>query len=423
MHEALLQYIWKNQLISQNIYKACTGESVEIVHPGKQNSDGGPDFTEARIKLNNTLWVGNIEIHVRSSEWHEHHHQNNPAYNNVILHVVYENDKPCFNASGRRIPSISLQIEPRIHENYTALIQNNSVIRCSNVLPGVDKQLIYFWLNTLSVERLEEKTHAITSLYRATKNSWEEAFYIHLARSFGLKVNTLPFELLAKSLPLSVVAKHADNLLQLEALFFGQSGLLPTNSTDEYTAGLTAEYNFLRKKYLLTPIAPELWKFLRMRPGNFPSLRIAQFTALIHRSTKLFSRSMHASTLDELLDLFDCRVSEYWKNRYNFSQTVQKGATGQLGKSSRILLILNTVIPFMFAFGSHTNNDTCRETAVCLLEEIPAESNRKVNDWKKLGIACRHAADSQALLQLTNCYCEPVNCLKCSIGHQFITNN
>jgi hypothetical protein len=421
MHETLLHYIWKNSLHSQREYLACTGERIEILDPGKHNSDGGPDFTDARIRINDTTWAGNVEIHVRSSEWEIHKHHVDAAYNNVILHAVYENDRPCFTATGRRIPGISLQIGASLEHNYAELINNRNLIRCREKLHRVDSQLISLWMSTLSIERLQAKIQGINDILKSVNNNWEEAFYIHLARSFGLKINALPFELLAKSTPLKIISKHCRNLEQTEALLFGQAGLLDVPGTDEYTRTLQKEYLYLQKIYQLNSIPPGIWKFLRLRPANFPTLRIAQFASLIYHAKWLFSVTMMADSICKLISLYACSASNYWKSHHTFGKRTSKEISGTPGKNTRLLLIVNTVIPFMFAFGQYKCDESLKNKALQLLEETPAETNRIIKKWAEAGIVCRHAADSQALLHLSTSYCETGDCLKCRIGNQILT--
>lgn len=417
MQEALLHYIWKNSLYEKNEYIADNGEKITIVEPGLPNSDGGPDFLNAKIKINETLWAGNVEIHKNSSEWLQHKHQHNAAYDNVILHAVLKNDKECNNSKGRRIPCIQITYNRKIEQRYNHLIADDTLIPCHKSLPGLDTSIISFWFSALAVERLSAKTESVHKLLKLTKNDWEETYYIHLARSFGLKINQLPFELLVKATPFKIAAKHSRNLFELEALFFGQAGFLKKPLyNDAYHASLHKEYLFLQKKYSLRNIEPHLWKYLRLRPSNFPTIRIAQFCSLIHKSKRLFSITMESDSIEQLFETYQCSVSDYWKNHYKFGKKAEH-KNKSLGLQTRMSLIINTIVPFMFIYGEHKNIQQLKEKAVYLLETIPPEVNNITKRWSGYNIRCRHAGDSQALVQLSNEYCSKKQCLHCQIGN------
>lgn len=416
MQEALLQYIWKNSLFQQDRCITDTGEVVTILDTGMHNSDGGPDFTNARIEINGTIWAGNVEVHVNASDWYAHKHHTDRAYNNVILHAVARTDKECLNAAGRQVPCLNLQYDKRIERKYRKLITNPTSIHCCNDLHKLDRTLISFWLSALAIERLQSKTSAVKELLSSTKNNWEEAFYIYTAHSFGLKINTLPFELIAKSISIKILSLHSNNLAQLEALFFGQAGFLEGDASDEYQESLKKEYNYLKAKYRLKPIENHLWKFLRLRPTNFPTIRIAQFCSLIYRSKHLFSRTIECYTPEQLISLYHCGVSEYWKNHYTFGNP-SKSTEKVIGKETINTLIINTIIPFMFIYGGQKNDAALCEKAVRLLELLPSEINRLTRTWTEHGIHPRNAAESQALIQLSTGYCEIKRCIECQIGH------
>ena len=421
MQETLLHYIWKNSLFDNKEYSADTGEKISIVDTGIHNTDSGPDFTNAKVKINGTLWAGNIEIHKNSSEWTRHMHHQNEAYNNVILHVSLQNDRECINSRGRIIPSIQIHFDPEIEYMYNRLIADHSMIPCHSSLTLLNSSLVCLWLSTLTIERLSAKTAAICNLLKLTKNNWEETFYINLAKSFGLKINALPFELTAKATPIKVVSKHSHNLFELEALLFGQAGLLEDKPLDDYHTLLIGEYRYLQKKYSLKGIESHLWKYLRLRPSNFPTIRIAQFCALIHKSNRLFSITMECGSIEELLETYTCSVSEYWKNHYKFGKEA-KHMDKTLGLHAKLSLIINTIIPFMFIYGEHKNLEQLKEKALHLLESIPPESNKIIKKWSEYQVKCRHAGDSQALLQLSNEYCSSKRCLDCQIGNLVLRN-
>lgn len=415
MQEALLQYIWKHSLFKKETYKADTGESIAIQHIGVHNTDGGPDFSNAKILIDDTVWAGNVEIHIKTSDWIKHGHHKNAAYNNVILHVSNTVDSECVSSKGRRIPSIELHYNKSIEKKYLNLINEEKTIACHNSLQNLDTSLISFWLSALSVERLLDKTENIKDLLAYTSNHWEEAFYIHLARSFGLKVNSVPMELLAKSTPLKILAKHSTNLFQLEALIFGQAGFLSDDPKDEYQSKLKKEYQHLKSKYQLNNIDVHLWKFLRLHPANFPTIRLTELCSLINKSKSLLSKTYDCENITELQDLFRGEVSEYWKDHYVFGKET-KTKNKSLGISSINGFIINTVIPFMFIYAQLKNIDSLKEKSLSFLEQLPAETNHIIEGWKELGIIARNAAESQALLQLTSKYCTTKRCLDCQIG-------
>jgi hypothetical protein len=416
MQEALLHYIWKNALLEQKEYLADTGERIRIIHFGFHNTDAGPDFTEAKIGIEGTLWAGNVEIHTDASDWYRHRHQENPAYNNVILHVVMNGDTKCHTESGRTVPTISLQPDPFLDKKYRSLMESEKKIPCTEELKFLDHSLIRFWLSALAIERLSSRTQAIRSLLRSTNNNWEEAFYIQLARSIGLNINSLPFEMLARSIPIKILQKTQGNITCAEALFFGQAGFLDSDLSDNYFLVLKKEYEYLRKKHALVPMEKHLWKFLRSRPLNFPTIRIAQLAGLLNSKEHLFSQIMEIRELPALKDFLSCTVSPYWNNHYIFG--TESYCTGkELGSNTKLSIIINTVVPFLYVFGEIKNSNILKDRALEWLEQIPSEKNQVLKNWSVAGIKARHAADSQALLELYHQYCVPKKCLDCQLGH------
>lgn len=419
MSEEFLQYIWKYSLFSQNNYIADTGERIKILHVGEHNLAAGPDFTNAKIQIGDTLWAGNCEIHLASSDWIKHNHNIDNAYNNVILHVVIKNDSETSTSNGRIIPTIEISWDKSFEENYKRLLNSHRWVSCENYIDKVDKLYIIQWLTNLAIERLEKRSEEIISYLNKSNNNWEEGFYYFLSRSFGFKVNAVPFEMLARSLPLKILAKHKDNLHQIESLLFGQSGLI-NDTTDGYSRNLFTEYNFLQKKYFLKPVEPHLWKFMRLRPYNFPTIRIAQFAALINNSSHLFSKILEAENINTLENLFKATASAYWDNHYNFGhQSVNKIKI--LAPGSIHLLLVNTVIPFIFVYGKMKKLPDYKDKAVSFLENLKPEKNNVINKWRELGLIPLNAFETQALLQLKNEYCQIRKCLSCSIGNRLIT--
>jgi len=419
MKEEFLHYIWKYRLFNNNSLIADTGDKIEVLNQGTHNFDAGPDFFNAKIKINNTVWAGNVEVHINSSDWFKHHHQNNKAYDNIILQVVYKNDKQVHRENGEIIPTIELQFDKKLWKKYDSLIGNQSWIACQSDIEAVDSFIIQNWIDKLAIERLGNKSLRIKELLMQNNNSWESAFYQHLAANFGFKLNAMPFELLAKSLPLNYLAKHKNDLSQIEALLFGQAGFLNEPEGDEYYINLRKEYLYLSRKFDLKPMENHLWKFLRSRPGNFPTVRIAQFASLIHKSSALFSKIIETKKIEDLNQLFSAVPSAYWKNHFIFNKESVKKEKN-LGKFAADILLINTVVPFLFVYGKAKGIYEIQDRAVELLENIKAENNSIVSQWNKIGIKSLNAYQSQALIQLKNVYCNAKRCLHCPIGNKII---
>ncbi|MBI9055722.1 MAG: DUF2851 family protein [Bacteroidales bacterium] len=419
MKEDFLHYIWKYKLYREDKLLTQDNESIEIINSGVHNFDSGPDFFNAKVKIGETVWAGNIEIHVKSSDWNLHKHNKDKAYDNVILQVVFNHDKDITRTNGQVIPTVEIKFNNDLLNNYQSLLEKNSWIACENDLPLVDPFIVMSWMEKLTVERLEQKSTRISESLIALSNSWETAFYIQLARNFGFKLNSDPFEMLAKSLSLNILAKHKDNLFQIEALLFGQAGFLEEETGDEYYKNLRKEYNYLQKKFQLKPIEKHLWKFLRSRPGNFPTIRIAQFASLIYNSRSLFSKIIEINNLDEFYTLFKVKPSEYWDEHYQFNKdSVVKSKA--LGKSAIDVVLINSIVPFLFVFGKSKGNYMYQERALNLLESIKPEKNSIINSWNDLNIKSKSAFDTQALIQLKNKYCNQKKCLNCQIGNAII---
>jgi len=419
MKEDVLHYVWRTRRFEfQNLF-TTEGESVEILAPGVHNTHAGPDFFDARVRIGDTLWAGNVEMHLFASEWEAHRHGEDRAYDNVVLHVVWEEDQPVLRQNGERIPCIELKkrIPAVTIKTYRELLHNEHWIPCQHHfhrVPDITRQL---WLDRLMVERLEAKTAFISENLERNRQHWEETFYQVLARNFGLKVNAEPFEALARSLPLSLLSKHKNSLLQLEALLFGQAGLLEGAFEDDYPQRLQKEYVFLQHKYGLQPIAESAWKFLRMRPANFPSLRIAQFATLIHQSAHLFSKILVAQNVEEIENMFEVRLSNYWQTHYVFGKASAK-RNKTLGQTAIHLLVINTIAPFLFVYGKQKAEPALCDRALRLLESVPPESNSIIDNWQRLGMEPVSAGQTQALLQLKNEYCDKKQCMRCAVGSE-----
>jgi hypothetical protein len=419
--EEFLQYIWENRLFIFDNLKTKKGETLEIITVGKRNTDSGPDFFNAKIKIDDTIWVGNIEIHKKASDWNVHNHRVDKAYDNVILHVVEIPDQAIFRSNDEEIPVFELKYPEFFKRNYQNLLDAKTWIACENQFYKIDPIILQLGFNRLMIERLGNKTDDILIRLQQNNNDWNTTFYQILARMFGFKVNAIPFEILAKSLPLEVLAKHKSSLFQIEALLFGNSGLLNNQLLgDDYFINLRNEYSFLYKKYQLKGIESHLWKFMRLRPGNFPTVRISQFAALIYRSHGLFSKILEVEDLGELKKLFKVEASEYWNEHYNFNKKSTRNSVKELGETSVDMLIINVVIPFLFVYGEKQNKEYLKNRALEFLEQLPPEVNSIIEKWGKLGVNSRSAFESQALLQLKNKYCDQKKCLNCQIGVKLV---
>jgi len=415
-NEHFLQYVWKLQQFKRQ--DSNPDIDLEIIHPGFQNKHSGPDFFNAKVKINDTIWAGNVEIHSHSSEWYKHGHHKDSAYNNTILHVVEKHDKTIYNSSGREIPTIEISANKHLTENFTKLQESPSEIACYSDIKTISPFEIRLCVEKMRIERLESRTELITDILNRSKNNWQTTFYILIARSFGMGINSEPFQLLAENLPLNLFAKHKDSLFQIETLLFGQAGML-TDATDEYHQLMCKEYRFLKKKYSLTAIEPSSWKFAKTHPSNFPTLRIAQFAYLLHKSQSLFSKIIELEKLDEIRSLFSVSMSEYWHTHHRFG-SVSKRKHKKAGKTTIDKILINAVIPIMFVYGRKKNEEEFQTRAIKLLEQIEVEHNFIINSWEAIGFNAENAADSQGLIHLYKNYCQPRLCLNCCIGNKIV---
>ena len=417
MKEDLLHFVWRTKRFDLSDLKTTEGEEIQIQSFGEHNTHAGPDFFNAKIKIGETLWAGNVEMHLKSSDWNKHNHSEDRAYDNVILHVVLEEDEPIFRESGERIPALELKkrISEKLSKTYLKLLHNEYWIPCQHHFFEVSEMKRNIWLDRLLVERLESKTDIIHQRLEQNKQHWEETFYQFLARNFGVKVNNDAFEQLARATPLIHLSKHKNDLFQIEAMLFGQAGMLEENFKDDYPNRLKKEYHFLKKKYKLEPIDKVNWKFMRLRPANFPTIRIAQFAQLIFQSAHLFSKILEAENVEALEKLFQIEPSDYWKTHYTFDNESEEKPK-KLGKTAIHLFIINTIAPFLFVYGRQKAETAFQDKALALLESLKPEKNSIIDGWKNLGVKPESAAQTQALLQLKNEYCNQKRCLECSVG-------
>ncbi|MFD0941725.1 DUF2851 family protein [Pedobacter boryungensis] len=416
--EEFLHFIWQFRLYgSQKLY-TTDGDNIEIIQQGILNKNAGPDFNNVKLKIKDTTWVGNVEIHIKSSDWLAHKHYLDSAYENVILHVVYEDDIPVYRKDGTLLPVLLLKglFPSNLLNNYEQLITSAYNFPCEKQIHEVDEFQINGFLSRVLVERLEQKSTEVKEKLNVLKGDWDETFYHFMAKNFGFKLNAIPMEMLAQSLPQYLFAKHKDNPLQIEALIFGQAGFLNQSFEDEYPEQLKREYQFLQKKYNLQPIDISLWKFMRTRPQNFPTLRLAQFAALIVNSNHLFSKILLIKNHKDLERIFEnLPVHPFWKTHYHFNKSTEDVSV-QLGKKSIHNIFINTLSLFLFTYGKVMDQYRLINRAFALLENLSAENNVIIQQYIAAGVNIMNAFNSQAILQLKKTYCNEKKCLNCVIG-------
>ncbi len=418
MTERLLQYIWQSQYLSKGGIRTTGGESVLVLFPGVFNKNQGPDFTDAQIKIDTTIWVGTVELHLKTSDWIKHRHQNDPNYHSVILHVVWEDD-----GSKNNIPVVELKdrVSKILLQRYDDLMNSTSFIPCEKSIQNIGPEIWKCWKQQLVRERLMRRTQTIESYLRQCNYHWEETFWWILARNFGMKVNADAFESMARSLPVTLLARHKSHIHQLEGLLLGQAGLIVNQPKDDYAQLLRRDYDFHRIKYQLVkaPIRPQ---FLRMRPGNFPTLRLAQLAMLIHVSAHLFSVVKETASAKEIKSLFSVSASDYWDFHYRFDE-ISRARKKKLGKGMIDHIMINSLAPVVFAYGHYHDEELYMNKSIGWLQETTAERNTITLGFLKLGIANKNSFDSQALTELKNEYCNKKKCLDCSIGKALVSGN
>jgi hypothetical protein len=418
--ETLLHYVWKHKLYAPDSFQTIEGFALEIIDPGIYNTHAGPDFFNAKIKLDNRIWVGNVEIHTCSSDWYKHKHDENKAYNSVILHAVeIMDEKDVRDESGRLVPQWILKIPHHILENYNYFLSKDCSILCLEKIHEIPEIYLSDWKTALLTERMERKTNTALQLLQDYNNDWNEVFYITLARNFGFGVNNDAFERLAKSLPLKYILKHSHSTEQVEALFLGQAGLLEAEIPDDYYLLLRQEYQFLSKKYSLQKLESHIFKSLRIRPGNFPHIKTVQLAGFMRKEQSLFSKILEIDDIKDYRPLFFSNVSEYWEKHYHFEKESVKKKKN-LSLSAIDILLINTVVPILFAYGKKKDRAFFMEKAFELLESLKPENNFIINAFTKAGLSVSHAGDSQALIQLKREYCEQKKCVFCRIGHKLL---
>ncbi len=404
--ERLLHYVWKHKILPLKPLTTVEGQTVEVIDPGLHNHDQGPDFFNAKIRLDGTVWAGNVEVHLRSSDWYRHGHESDAAYNSVILHVVGEVDAEVVTQEGKTLPQVRLDIPEHIRRSYEELCRTEDYPRCHRIISSIPSIKVRPWMDALLVERLKERSEKVAERAERTGGDWERATFVTLSRSFGFGLNGDAFERWAMRIPLSAAGKHRDDLFQIESLFLGMAGLIDEveglRSSQEVLL-LRQEYAFLKHKFSLGDAMERAdWRFLRTRPSNFPSARILQIAELYHSGRAQMSSLLGAQSVEELQTCL-----------------AVKGMTA----ASRRLLIINTVVPLLFAYGRHTSNDDICQRAIRLLETLPAENNYILRQWQECGLKVSTAADSQALIQLKRQYCDRTDCLRCRFGYEYLKKN
>lgn len=428
--EALLHYVWKYRIYPLTPLCTTRGEAVEVIDPGLHNNSAGPDFFNAKVRIGGTLWVGNVEIHVRSSDWQRHGHTSDEAYNNVILHVVEVADCEVVTADGKQLPQLQLPIPDGVRENYAQLSLTDDYPRCWRIVPQLQKLTVHSWMSALLAERLQERAERCLTRLQAADGDWERALFITLARNFGFGINGDAFEAWAKRFPLYAAAKHRDEIFQLEALFLGTAGLLQHEAIppsardaaeqDNYLLRLRKEYTYLQHKFqLAAPMEAKSWRYLRLRPQNFPHLRLVQLSLLYHRGTACLASLLKATKREGFHLAFETGATDYWQTHYLFGMDSPRNPK-RLSTASRDLLIINTVCPVLFAHGMAHNNEDEQERAVALLEQLSPEKNYIIRQWQQCGLIVETAADSQALIQLKREYCDRHDCLRCRFGYEYL---
>ena len=417
MNEKLLSFIWFNRLFQQSALVTTQGESISIINPGFTNNDSGPDITDAQIRIGDILWAGNIELHVKSSHWQMHRHDDNPAYSNIILHIVFQDDKPLKDAKGNLVPTLVLPFEQKYSEVYHNLLTTKDfhLCRCGFERFGELKTASFF--DRLASDRLKSKAMTVLEALKLNNGDWIETFWQTLASAFGLGKNAFPFKQLAQSVPFSIVEKNRHQINNIVAILYGQAGFfsLKKFSGEEYL-NIQREYYYHKQKYNLTPIEPSLWKFAGIRPVNFPDRRILQLAVLVGTSENLFSQMLDAQNLSDIFKLFDIDV-----DNKSFS-IIPDTPLAKLGSETLNLLVINLVCPFLYAHSLYYKNDEFAQRAVSFLEQIPPENNSVTKFMKSQGIQARSALDSQAFLYLRNDFCRPKRCIECQVGRYIVIN-
>lgn len=428
--EKLLHYVWQHRMLPLAPLRTTDGRDVEVVDVGLLNTNAGPDFFNAKVRIGDTMWAGNVEIHMRSTDWYAHGHDKDVHYNNTILHVVAEADGVVQTQDGKQPPQVVIQIPESLREDYDQLLSTMDYPRCHSVISRIPVLKAHAWVDALLVERLQERAGLVLQRLKDVGGDWEAAFFVTLARNFGFGVNGDAFEAWGRRVPLFAAAKHRDDAFQVEALFLGTAGLLDVEALpqscraeaggDDYFCRIRREYEYLRHKFSLGDSLPyQQWKYLRMRPQNFPHIRLSQLAAMYHEGRCTLNSVLEATDIDALMKVLDMRCTDYWQTHYLFGME-SKPNNKSLTLATRRLIVINTIVPVLFAYGmQHSNEDMC-DRAIAMLEALPSENNYIIRQWRECGLTVDNAADTQALIQLKRAYCDKHDCLRCRFGYEFL---
>ena len=427
--EMLMQYMWEHRLWGARELATNDGRRVRVIDPGRRNTDAGPDFFNAKVEIDGCLWAGNVEIHYRASDWHRHGHDDDPAYDTVVLHVVAKDDAPVVRANGERIPQMVMECTAEIADRYAALVNSTVELPCRQVIREMTSLDVAEWVQSLIFERLADKSRRVKGLLDRFHGSWEDTCYVTLARTIGFGTNSDAFEQWATALPLMQVAHHRDHPMQVEAMFLGTAGLLDVETmpqrqreaalSDAYFTALRREYAYLAHKFSLTAMPRTAWRFMRLRPQNSPYIRLSQLATLYCSRRADLSRVASCATLDEVGGALATEVGDYWRTHYSFGNESKANAK-RLSAASVQLLVVNAVVPMLYAYGRHRQDETLIQRAATLMEELPPEDNTYIRLWKECGVKAENAADTQALIQLHRRYCERKECLRCRFGYYLL---
>lgn len=427
--EQLLHYVWKHKLFPLTELSTTQGRRVEVIDPGLHNSNAGPDFFNAKVKINGMLWVGNIEIHDKASDWVLHGHDKDERYDNVILHVCGCVDAEVMNSKGEYLTQMVLSVPDSVINNYKELLSVDQYPPCYQIIPSLARLTVHAWMSALQTERLSQKTEAIEERVKRCNGDWENAYFVTLARNFGFGINGDAFEEWALHIPLHAVDHHRDDLFQIEAIFMGQAGLLELDTiperyqkdalNDGYFAKLRKEYQYLAHKFGLKPMDYKLWRFLRLRPQNFPHIRISQLAYLYYQRRASLSQLLETYSVKDAKEVLATAVTPYWETHYTFGSTSVRNDKN-LSPFSLNLLCINTVVPILFAYGRHRGEEKYCDRAFDFLEQLKPENNHIIRLWQQCGLVVENAGDSQALIQLKKEYCDKKECLRCRFGYEYL---
>lgn len=428
--ESLIHYTWKHRLFPLAPLATTDGLPVEVIDPGMENRNDGPDFFNAKVKISGTLWVGNVEIHTTASDWYAHGHDTDKRYDSVVLHVAATADRAVMRTDGTPIPQMELQVPEHIVKNYRELQATDHYPPCYRVIPELSNLMIHSWMSSLLYERLDMRAAQIAARYEAHDKNWDDALFCTIARNFGFGTNGDAFEEWSRRIDFRAVDKHADNLLQVEAIFFGQAGLLDEATIPEYYHGellrdtyfqtLKREYTFLAHKFGMRPMEPTMWRLLGMRPANFPHVRLAQLARLYHERRISVSKLLAATDKTAIMELLRVETTPYWDTHYTFASTPSAPIKKRITDSAITLLLINSIAPFYYSYGQRRDDERYCEHAIALLEQLKAENNYIIRGWIDCGLLVKNAADSQALIQLKKQYCDRRDCLRCRIGYEYL---